>query len=166
MKETLKIMMIAFAIAQPLAAQGACKPILDAEMKALETPVHLFITSDIGSRTITAEAIYANGHSYVKAGGNWTINGTTKAMADLMQKKRQQHSSATCSYVKDDSVNGEAAAVYNMKSELSSGGELNSQVWISKSKSVPLRQEDVVDSHGHKTHNSTRYEYNNVEAPM
>lgn len=166
MKETLKIMMIAFAIAQPLAAQDACKPMVDAEMKTLETPVHLFITSTYGPTTVTAEAIYANGHSYVKTNGNWTVTGTTESVAYLMQKKRRQHRSATCSYEKDDAVNGEPAALYTMTAELSSGGKLDSQVWISKSKGVPLRQEDVVDSHGHKTHNSTRYEYNNVKAPM
>jgi len=39
------------------------------------------------------------------------------------------------------------------------------QIWISKSKGLPLKDEIDISSDGFKNHHSTRYEYANVQAP-
>lgn len=167
MKIAIKIILSVLALAQFLAAQqAACKPMLDAEMKTLDTPVHLYVSSATHGQTTTVESIYAGGHSYVKVNDKWSSMGETASFKDMMQKKRQQSSSAVCSYVKDEAVNGEVAAVYNMTAVLAHGGKLTSQMWISKSKGLTLRQEDDIETSRGTTHNSTRYEYSNVKPPM
>ena len=69
-----------------------------------------------------------------------------------------------CRYLKDELVAGEMAAVYSLKNK----GKVDSQIWISKAKGLPLRQEDDVDlgAGKGKSHNSTRYEYGNIKPPM
>jgi hypothetical protein len=59
--------------------------------------------------------------------------------------------------------------VYGTHSERSDGGHITSdgQVWISKSRGLPLRDEIDIDSGGPagKNHYSGRYEYTNVQPP-
>ena len=149
--------------ASPLSAQGDCKVVLDAESKVLNTPTHAYATTNIVGRTTTTEMIYAAGVVYVKIDGKWSPGGTTKDMEQLSQKK-PQNSNATCRYLKDELVNGEMAAVYSLNDK----GLVDSQIWISRAKGLPLRQEDDIDlgvGKG-KSHNSTRYEYGNIKPPM
>ena len=71
----------------------------------------------------------------------------------------------SCKYLRDESVKGESAAVYSTHNENEDTKE-DGQVWVSKSKGLPLRQEEDVDiGYGDKRHHSTRYEYTNVQAP-
>ena len=67
--------------------------------------------------------------------------------------------------MRDESVNGEAVALYEMHSQndiVKSDG----QVWISKGKGLPLRIEADIDiGDGDKRHMSTRYDYSNVRPP-
>jgi hypothetical protein len=146
--------------AKPLAAQGDCRLVFDAASKAFDTPAHLYVTTNIGGTAQTAEMIYAASAIYVKFGGKWSLSTTMQEMKELEQKNRQ-NSKATCRYLHDESVNGEMAAVYSVHSE-SPKGKVDSKIWISKAKGLPLRQEDDVD----KVHNSMRYEYGNVKPPM
>ncbi len=44
----------------------------------------------------------------------------------------------TCQYLRDESVNGEAASVYKVHSE-SEVAKIAFTIWISKSKALPLR---------------------------
>jgi hypothetical protein len=88
---------------------------------------------------------------------------TTQQMLE-QEKENREHGTATCQYLRQESVNGAAAAVYAVHSEnedVKSDGTL----WIS-GKGLPLREEvdtDVGDPA--KTHHSIRYEYGNVQAP-
>jgi hypothetical protein len=166
MQTATKLILSALALAQLLAAQVACKPLLDAEMKAFENPLHMYTIAAVNGKTFMAESIFVGGNSYMRINGKWSPSGKTSDYTDLMQKKRPQSSNATCSYVKDEAVNGEIAAVYSMNDVLASGSKVASQIWISKSKGVPLRQEDDIETSRGKTHNSTRYEYSNVKPPM
>ena len=55
------------------------------------------------------------------------------------------------------------SAIHQPRSwEESPKGKVDSQIWISKGKGLPLRLESEVD----KIHSSTRYEYGNVKPPM
>ncbi|HLY15765.1 MAG TPA: hypothetical protein VKR61_01015 [Bryobacteraceae bacterium] len=149
--------------AAPVAAQSDCKPILDASSKVFNTPAHVYVTGKTDGLTVTAEMIYTAGTVYMKINGKWNPGGTTKDMEQLSQKKPKK-SNGTCRYVKDELVNGEMAAVYGLTEK----GTIDSQIWISKAKGLPLREEDDIDlgpGKG-KTHNSTRYEYGNIKPPI
>jgi outer membrane lipoprotein-sorting protein len=66
----------------------------------------------------------------------------------------------TCRYLRDEAVNGEAAAVYSQHIE-NEDTVSDGTVWISKSRGLPLRVETNVEG----TLRSTRYEYGNVQVP-
>ena len=168
-KRRLLYIMIAFIFghlligATPLAAQVDCQMILQAARKVFDVPTHMYVTGKIDGQTFPAEMIYAEGTVYMKANGKWSPAGTTKDMAKLMAEKEQKShdGKATCRYLKDEPVSGDMAAVYSMHAETPKA-VVNSQIWISKAKGLPLRQEDDME----KMHNSTRYEYGNVKPPM
>jgi hypothetical protein len=69
--------------------------------------------------------------------------------------------------LRSEAVNGEAAVVYSLHREPQDFKE-DSQIWISKSSGLPLREEQDVDMGGQigKQHNSGRFEYGNIQPPM
>jgi hypothetical protein len=149
--------------ATPVAAQGNCQPVFDAMNKAFDTPSHSYVTTNMGGTTLTGEVIYVAGASYAKVGGKWGPGLPLQEMKE-QEQKNQQTNKNTCRYLKDEPVNGEMAAVYNVHTEIESPkGSSDSQVWISKAKGLPLRSE--IDL-GDKMHVSSRIEYGNVKPPM
>ena len=150
--------------AKPLAAQGGCQVVFDAMNKVFDTPSHSYVTTSMGGTTQTGELIWIAGASYTKFGGKWSPGLISLQEMKEGEQKSQQTNKNTCRYLKDEPVNGEMAAVYNVHTEIESPkGKSDSQVWISKAKGLPLRSE--VDL-GDKMHLSTRYEYGNVKPPM
>jgi hypothetical protein len=153
-----------------LAAQDNCQPTYDAMSKVITTPTHIYVTMTAvpnnGDKPITAETIYAAGSAYVKVSGKWTRGQMTPQEVMKKEEENRRNSKTTCRYLKDEAVNGEIAAVYNTHSET---GDIKSdgQIWISKSRGLPLRQEFDIDSGGPggKHHQSVRYEYTNVQPP-
>jgi hypothetical protein len=63
------------------------------------------------------------------------------------KKENQNDTKITCRYLREESVNGEAAAVYSQHVE-TENDKMDVQVWISKSKGLPLREELDVDVGG------------------
>jgi hypothetical protein len=156
--------------ALPLAAQADCKVILDAEDKALNTSSHQYVTGTTGATKVSSELIYAAGNIYMLINGKWISSGTTKDVEQLMQKNLQnpKASKPVCSHLKDELVNGELAGVYTSSEVVASGSMVSTQIWISKTKGLPLRQDVDVDlgTGKAKTHNSTRFEYGNIKPPI
>ena len=66
---------------------------------------------------------------------------------------------------REETVNGEAAVLYSVHQTVD-GTMIDSQVWISKARGLPLKTELDMDVGGKlgKTHRSMRYEYTNVRA--
>ena len=91
---------------------------------------------------------------------------TTEQMLE-QERENQKNVSATCSYIRDESVNGQAAVVYSEHSQ-TEDMKTDGQVWISRSKGLIVRQELDTDVGGTlgKTHRSIRYEYDNVRPPV
>ena len=153
-----------------LAAEDNCQPTYDAMSKIMTTPTHIYVTMtavpNSSDKPITAETIYATGSAYVRVSGKWTRSRMTPQEVVKQEEENRKNSKTTCRYLKDESVNGETAAVYSTHSET---GDIKSdgQIWISKSKGLPLRQEFDIDSGGPggKHHQSVRYEYTNVQPP-
>jgi hypothetical protein len=93
--------------------------------------------------------------------GKWSRSPITIQETEQLAQKNRQNNKTNCKYLKDELVNGEMAAVYSVH-DVSPQGVVDSQIWISKAKGLPLHQEDDVD----KTHNSSRYEYGDVKPPI
>lgn len=148
--------------ASPLAAQGDCKTILDAESKLDNIPAHVYATTKVNGETVSSETIYAAGSIYGKINGKWMVMDSIKSMVQLRQEKLKKNTDKlTCRYLKDEPVNGEMASVYTSHDETPKG-KVDMDVWISKAKGLPLRMETDVD----KVHMSARYEYGNVKPPL
>jgi hypothetical protein len=149
-------------------AQGDCgtmEKLTEDAMKKLETvPVHIFITSKMGAQNIATEMIYASNSVYVKIGNEWKISGTIKDMEALSEEaKKKASANQTCRQLPDETVNGESAAVYSTHAE-SAKGDLDMEIWISKSKGLILKMETKTD--GGKNVIASRYDYANVKGPL
>lgn len=151
-----------------LGADATCKYLADANAKIYTIPAHLYQT-DIGAggKTQTSELIYLDNKTYLESGGKWRLNPMSPAkMAEIRKETEDQEiQSMTCRVVRDEAVNGEAAALYSAHQE-TPDLKRDSQIWISKSRGVPLKLEMDMDGGGKgKNHRSIRYEYTNVHAP-
>lgn len=143
-------------------SDSGCKAVFDASDKSTTTPHHLYDTSP----GLTAnESIAVDGFYYVLIKGKWKKSPlTVKAQLEQGQENRKNAKSYSCTYVRDEPVDGEPAAVYSTHAVMDEDLKSDCQVWISKSRGLILRQEEDVDT-GEKTHHSIRYDYNNVHAP-
>ncbi|MEO6922322.1 MAG: hypothetical protein ABI142_00715, partial [Bryocella sp.] len=84
---------------------------------------------------------------------------------EIRQEATKDAKSFDCQHLRDEAVNGEAAAVYSMSSISDDGDHSEGQIWISTSRNLPLKSEMDVGSGAEKRHTSIRYDYNNVQAP-
>jgi len=177
------VVVLSFGIARmgatPLAAQGNCQPVLDAMNKVFATPSHIYRTmspvSKDGSKpragdTTYSETIYVGEAAYAKGVGSWRRSLVTVEQVKKMEEQNIKSSKYTCRYLRDEPVNGEPAAVYSTHSEREDWGiKSDGQLWISKSRGLPLRQELEITESGDKpdvNHHSMRYEYTNVRPPL
>lgn len=152
-----------------LAAQDSCQPAFDAMAKAMTIPTHLYSTMTGVPNSAdkhTTEVIYIGGANYVKLAGKWERSQMTTQQVMQQEEENRKASKSTCKYLRDEAVNGEAAAVYSTHSDRADMGvKSDGQIWISKSKGLPLKIEIDISSDGSTNHHSTRYEYANVQAP-
>jgi hypothetical protein len=152
--------------ASPLMAQDDCKVLEkvtgDAFHKVHRTPTHVYTTTKISGQSFSSEIIYAAGTMYIKTNGKWTSAGSIEDVEQSEQQSRHNaNSKDTCRQLKDESVNGEVASVYNSHSETPQGA-IDLQFWISKANGNLLRQ----DTSGNGVLMSSRYEYSGVKPPL
>jgi hypothetical protein len=154
---------IAWLSAIPLVAEDSCQPVLDAMNRIYTTRTHLYTTMDGNYKN---ELIYADGVVYDNLHGKWSRSSVTLQRVKELEENNRQNSKYTCRYLRDESVNGEMAAVYSTQASRS---DLNiksdGRLWISKTKGLVLRHEEDIEGDGVKNHHSTRYEYANVQPP-
>lgn len=145
-------------------AQDECKKVLDAGERLTTTPHHQYMTQVRDNKQELREAISVDGAIYTQVNGKWKKSPLT--VQDLSKQEQENRLSAktSCRYLRDEAVKGETAEVYRVHAE-NEGIASDSLVWISKSKSQILRQEEDIDATGTKFHESLRYEYTNVVAP-
>ena len=159
-------------LSTPLARAGnlACKPMRDAMIKLYSIPVHIYSTENAaytGGKVRSSEIVYLNNSSYVHVNGKWRTSPLTQEKIQEIRKDEQdKDAKATCSVVREESVNGESAVLYRVHQD-TEDVKIDSQVWISKQRAVPLKAEIDMDVGGKlgKSHRSMRYEYTNVQAP-
>lgn len=158
---------IALLGSTPLPAQG-CQPVDDAMKKIFTTPTHLSSTMMLGGQPVKNELIYAGGVIYENVHGTWSRSALTLEQVIKAEDDNRRNSKASCRYLRDESVGDETAALYSTHAERADVGiKSDGQVWISKSKGLPLRQEEDIDAGGgKKRHHSTVYDYSNVRPPL
>jgi hypothetical protein len=169
-KPALMLPVAALLIASsPVRAASTCDAVVKAMLKVLQVPAHLYMTETAGFRggkTRVLETIYFNNAMYVRVNGPWIkspISNTELTEAkDKLDPKTSQ-----CSVVRDEAVNGEPATLYQAHTQ-TPDDKVDTEVWISKSKGLPLKQISEIDVGGGasgKSHTEIRYEYTNVTAP-
>jgi hypothetical protein len=153
------------------AADTGCKPATDALARMVHTPVHVYTTvtgaAFTGGKPMSTESIYVGGAIYVRINGAWRHSALGVADVEKQQQKNEREAQELrCRYLRDETVNGEIAAVYSLH-QLAAGATVDSSTWISKATGLPLRTEADMDVGGKlgKSHQSTRYEYRGVAAP-
>lgn len=160
----------ALLISPAARAQGDCKILRDATDKQTTVPSHAYVTetnpASPGSDASSVETISTGGAIYVTMKGKWEKSPMSMAAMHAQEEENWKTAKTiSCKRLRDESVKGESATVYSMHSE-TDDAKADSQVWISKSKGLLLRQEEDVDlGDGDKRHHSIRYEYTNVQAP-
>jgi hypothetical protein len=158
------------AAASAFAADPACKTLGDANAKIYTIPTHIYMTETAvytGGKARTSELIYLNNKTYILANGKWISSPVTPKDLEADRAKADDPGAGlTCRVVRDESVNGEAASLYSTHQQ-TPDFKTDSQVWISKSRGVPLKIEADTDVGGAagKSHRVMRYEYSNVQAP-
>jgi hypothetical protein len=109
---------------------------------------HLYITQTGGSsagKTGSIETIYLNDAAYVMVGGPWQQGALSNKELIEEKKKSEQLNGAQCSAVRDEAVNGEPAILYKIHALTPA---VDSRIWISKSKGLPLKQIDDSEAEG------------------
>jgi outer membrane lipoprotein-sorting protein len=166
---TLAVLLAVSSFTVSALAADSCQPVFDALTKLITTSSHSYTTSTAvnGGKQRTGETIMTQGKKYIRANGKWIDSRVTTTEVLEQDRENEKNSKATCQLVRNEAVNGEASAVYFLHRELE-GFKEDSQIWISKSSGMPLREEQDVDMGGEvgKMHNSARFEYGNVQPPM
>jgi hypothetical protein len=163
----LAIGLLAAPAARAAGVSAVCQPLVAAVEKQVAIPMHAYMTHTITGKVRTSEVIYSGKAIYVKTNGSWTRSPITpQDMQNQQAENIKRAKETTCTYLRDEPVNGEAAAVYSTHGA-SEYGKSDSTIWLSKSRGVPLRMEMDMDvgGAGGKSHMSMRYDYDKVTAP-
>ncbi len=152
------------------APDSSCRVLNDANDKLSATPFHMYIAvTRYGTPVPKGEIIFTVDNAYLLNAGTWSPD------PQEAKELREEHpdSGGPCRYVRDEAVNGEAAAIYSRHTEWTAlAVKKDSQFWVSKSRGLILREEtDTIETYkatsasGGTTHLSLRYDYANVQAP-
>ena len=151
-------------------AGDSCQPVFDALDKVTITPRHTYTTLTAAfthGKPRASETIVAEGKVYIRVDEKWRPSPASLQDMQEQQKENRQHTKGTCQFVRNEMVGTETAAVYSIHTQ-SEGAKEDSQIWISKTSGLPLRDEQEIDVGGAfgKEHRSTRFEYGNIRPPM
>jgi hypothetical protein len=150
------------------AANPACQAIRDAAERTYNTPTHIYTSmtgGHTGGKPLNIEAIYINNMSYLGVSGKWRASPITAEMRQEARGVKESDPHFSCRQARDESVNGEPATLFTMHYH-DGDATTDQQVWISKSRGLPLKQDIDMDfGASGKSHKTMRYEYTNVQAP-
>jgi hypothetical protein len=165
---TLLVILASLAAPYVMAAD-ACQPVFDALIKVAKTPSHSYTTSTAanGGKSAEAETIFASGQKYIWVRGKWMRIPVTAQDVVEQEKEKEERGRATCQFLRNEFVNGEAAMLYAVHREYEEVEE-NGQMWVSTGTGLLLRVEEDADNRANKKkeHRSTRFEYGNIRPPV
>jgi hypothetical protein len=150
------------AVARAQAANGSCKPVFDAMLKAADTPHHAVTSRE---NAPAAEAIATTDAMYVKINGAWRKSPMTpKYYLTQQQENMQDVTTASCTALPDEVVDGTPVSVYHAHYEQKDSGASDAKVWIAKGTGLPIRTDASLQA-GQKTAVSTHFDYDHITAP-
>jgi hypothetical protein len=160
---------LAPAAARAQAIPPACRPLIEARRKQLQTPNHSYETetpSHPGAQATTHESITTGGVMYILYQGHWRRSPLTpQAALAQLEENLANAKRFSCQHVGDESVGGVPAAVYTAHSE-DENVTVDARTWVARGSGLVLRTEEDLDiGGGPKRHISIRYDYANVRAP-
>jgi uncharacterized membrane protein len=167
----LALFPLAALLAGSLTARAAsnCDPVIAAALKVLHVPAHLYMaetTGFNGGKTRNAETVYLNGTMYTSLNGVWRKSPMTlQELGDA--RKDSAKDVGACSMVHDELVCVEPATLYKVHKQ-TPDDTVDTQIWISKLRGLPLKQINDIDVGGGprgKSRTEVRYEYTGVSAP-
>jgi hypothetical protein len=157
--------------AAPANADAAdCASANKATLALEQIPNHQYVTSvEPGSKgePITMEIITLTDAKYMGSNGNWTKSSFNSQQAVREEQgKIDKSMQRTCKFIRDESVRGEATAVYSVHDE-TPGAKSDTQIWVAKRNGLPVKLETDITFSGtnSKTHISDRIDLDNVKAP-
>ena len=150
------------------ADEAACKAVLDSVIKQATLPVHQKVVIENAAAPagkIDSEVIRTGDAIYMQIRDQWKKlpYDPTKATQDArtaMEKSRHE-----CTKVRSETVAGQAADVYAVTSH-GPEGDSQSEIWISASSGLPMRQHSEMVVQGHKVRHEVTSDYANVKAPI
>ena len=154
-------------VAALFAATGAhaddCDTMMTATLAQMQVPYRATISfSNLNGKPATSETIFTGGKIYVQLNGAWQVSPMTVQEMTEQMKKNYKESKHSCQHVGDESVGGQAAAVYTASFQ-SPRSHSENRVWISRSRGVLLKTfAHIIE--GNQTMTTT-YDYGNVQPP-
>jgi hypothetical protein len=142
------------------AADVGCKAVFDAILRQLQTPTHSQTTMMLvpGQKPQLSEQVNTGKVIYLQMNGKWVVSKLSPQDMREQELDNIKNSTAVCSIVRDEPVDGVSATLYKVHEERDGTGS-DSQIWLSKANGLPLRmksEDPAFDS---------RYSYSNVVAP-
>ena len=137
---------LAVVVGAAPAQDSGCKPLYDAAVLQARTPSHIYSTMT-GSTNLSMETISTSDAQYMRAsttGSQWK-KSSYSPQDEAKQAAERSRSYSSCQRVGDESINGEAAAIYT---EVNKDSQISGKVWISKTRGLPLKAELTMSS-GH-----------------
>jgi hypothetical protein len=161
-------------IGTALRAQGPeCAASFAATSKLYDKPFHAYTIDSAqtdarlhGGRPSVSESIWTGTVDYVMYRGKWMKSPIDMAEIRKTSKLAATKVKATCSHLRDESVNGEPATVWRIHS-VSELDTSDTDLWISRSSGLLLKSDAHQDVGGAlgKSHIVARYDYTNVRPP-
>ena len=151
------------------APDPVCKPVFDALTKAAATPNHQFMTETRADKAApeSSEVIATTNMMYVKIAATWQGRPYNPQQQATEMREAFKTANLTCQHLRDETVAGDPVAVYNTRDKQEGGNIVDSQVWVSKARGLPVKQTIDMDvgGKGGKSHTEVRVDYANVQAP-
>ena len=166
----IPVLALGFALclssADAQADAAACQTVLDAIVKQATVPVHQTISIESTAapgKPILSEIIRTGDTVYMQIRGQWTSRPYDGQKAAQDARQAMQKAEHTCSRVRSEVVDGQAAQLYGVQSKTEQS-TVDSQIWISSATGLPLRQHTEM-SGAAKARHDVRFDYANVSAP-
>lgn len=150
------------------ANEADCQRVLDAILKQGSTPVHQKVSIESAAapgRPLLSEVIRTSDTMYMQIRGQWMAKPYDPQKSATEARAAMQKAPHTCTRVRSEPVDGQAADLYSVQSKTEQF-TTESQIWISPSSGLPLRQRtETQTGGGGSSRHEVRFDYSNVTPP-
>jgi hypothetical protein len=150
----------ALAVASLSARADDCATVISAQFAQAKAPYAATTTmSQPGQPVSRSEMVVSGATMYFQVGGAWqSMPYSAQEVIDRStENAKKAKVKPTCQKFGAEQVSGEAATVYNVHEEAKDGDAIDSRIWISDSRGLPLKLEVHLGS-GTSFTETTRYD--------